>query len=521
METRHERRSLLAPAAVFLYFLGLFAFVHTRPGGQVERDGYFHARMAQTIPTRGLSRSFPWTQASVWKDSFHDKEFLYHLWLAPFSRGENPIRGAAAASGVLAAGIFALFFLFLKENGVPWPLLGTAVLASIGGPFLLRMSFVRAHVFAVLLFVAALHFLVRNRKKELAAVAFALAWSYSFPLALPAFAALYCLGRSLTGEDARWPLAGAALGGVLAGLLIHPYTPLTLGTLWTHLQILWIAIGRRGLAAVEVAREFAPYGTRDFILAYPGLLLCALALCVGGWLSRAKASAETAGLLFAAAASWVLTLAVSRAIEYAAPLTAAAAMFAARDAFDEETVSRMLAWFKEKNRLPTLVKPGLFLIALGLHAYSLSYVLEMSEGNDPPRFAEAAKWMADNLEEGETVANLWWDDFPELYYSAPRQTYLVGLDPTFMLRWDKDKALKLELMRTGRAPLDPDWLAETFQARILALRAPTAGFYPQLQPSVWKPVYLDKTAALYALRGPEGPSPLARGGMPRIPALDR
>jgi len=502
VHTSNERLSWIAPTAVFLYFLALFAFVHTRPGGQVERDGYFHARASQTLLSRGLSRKFPWTQASVWKDSFHDKEFLYHVWLAPFSRGDAPIRGAAAASGVLAAAVFAAFFIFLRANRVPWPLLGTALLASIGGPFLLRLSFVRAHVLAVLLFVVALHYLVRRRKRELAVVGFALAWSYSFPLVLPAFAGLYCLGRFLTGKDAEWGLAAAALVGVLLGLAIHPYTPLTLGTLWTHLQILWIAIGQRSMAAVEVAREFAPYGTRDFILAYPGLLLAGAGLCAGGWLSAKRASAETLGLIIAAAASWVLTLAFSRAIEYAAPLTAAAALFAARDALDEETVSRMLAWFKKENRWPGFVKPGLFLILFGLHVHSLAYVVEMSEGNDPPRFAGAAKWMADNLEEGETVANLWWDDFPELYYSAPRQTFLVGLDPTFMLRWDKEKALKLELMRTGRAPLDPDWIAETFGARVLALRAPSARFYPQLQPSGWQPVYLDRYAAVYALKGP-------------------
>jgi hypothetical protein len=514
-----EQRGWILPALVFVYFLGLFGYVHTRPGGQVERDGYFHAQAARSLPSRGLSRKFPWTRASVWNDSFHDKEFLFHAWLAPFARGENPIRGAAAAAGVLAAAAFAAFFLFLRANGVPWPLLGTLVLAAMGGPFLLRMSFVRAHVLSILFFIGALHFLVRGKHKPLAGLGFALAWSYSFPLVLPAFAALYCAGRLVSGEDPDWKLAGAAFGGVLAGLLIHPYTPLTLGTLWTHLQILWIAAGRRSIAAVEVAREFAPYGTRDFILAYPGLVLAGAGLAIGGWRAGKRARPETMGLIFAAGGATLLTMAVSRAIEYAAPLAAAAVLFATRDALDAETMERITAWFKAKRRPTFLVKPGLFLVLLGVHVHGLAYVVEMSEGNDPPRFTDAAAWMRENLEEGETVANLWWDDFPDLYYAAPRQRFLSGIDPTFTLQWDKEKALKLELMRTGRAPIDPGWISETFGARVMALRAPNTRFYPQLQWSVWKPVYADRYAALYALEGPNGPGRAARGGLPVIEPL--
>jgi len=512
-------RNWILPGLVFAYFFGLFVFVHARPGGQIERDGYFHARAAQTLPSRGISRKFPWTQASVWTESFHDKEFLFHALLAPFSQGEHPIRGAAAASSVLAAAIFAAFFLLLRAHGVPWPLLGTVVLAAMGGPFILRLSFVRAHVLSVFLFIAALHFLISRKPKPLAILGAVFAWSYSVPLIFPAFAFLYCLGRMLSGEDGDWKLAGAALAGVLGGLIIHPYTPQSIGSLWTHLQILTIAVTKRSLAAIEVAREFAPYGTRDFLLAYPGLVLSFLALTLAGWRRGKKASPETMGLITAAAAAFVGTMIVSRTIEYAAPLAAAAVMFAARDGIDKETVAAMSAWMKKENRPAFLVKPGLFLIVLGLHTHCLGYVFTMAKGNDTPRFEGAARWMGENLKEGETVVNLWWDDFPDLYYSAPRQHYLVGMDPTFMLQWDKEKALKLERMRTAKEPIDPSWLSKTFDARVMVLRAPATRYYPQLQWSIWKPVYADRTAAVYALEGPVGPTPAARRGLPVIEAL--
>ncbi len=499
MDTFPDRRFWILPGIVFAYFLGFFIYIHSQPGGQIERDGYFHARAAQSLPSRGLSRKFPWTQASVWKDSFHDKEFLFHVMLAPFARGEQPIRGAAAASSILAASIFVAFFLLMRAHAVPWPLFGTTILAAMGGPFLLRLSFVRAHVLSIFLFIIALHFLLSRKTKALAFLGFVYAWSYSVPFVFPFFAFLYCLGRKLSGEEAHWELTGAAFAGVLGGLTLHPYTPLSLVSLWTHLQILSIAVTQRSLAAVEVAREFAPYGTRDFLLAYPGLALSALGLSLAGWRMGKKASAETMGLITAAAGACIGTMIVSRTIEYAAPLMAAAVMFAARDALDEKTVGSVLAWMKKKQRPTFLIKPGLFLIVLGLHTYALGYVFNMARNNDPPRFEGAAKWMAENLEEGETVVNLWWDDFPDLYYSAPRQRYLAGLDPTFMLQWDKEKALKLERMRTVQEPLDKTWLSETFNARVMILRAPATRYYRELQWSVQRPVYADRTSAIYAL----------------------
>ncbi|MFH2202861.1 MAG: hypothetical protein ABIJ96_07090 [Elusimicrobiota bacterium] len=511
-------RRWLAPALLLGYFVFLFTGLHAVPRGLIERDGYFHARYAQMLPQRGLSRKFPWTQASPWKHRFADKEFLFHVLLSPFARGAEPIRGALVFSVLLSAGVFAAFYFFLAANGARAPGLFTFFLACMGGPFLLRMSFLRAHVLSVVLLLIGLHFLLRGRWKELFGLGFVYAWSYSFPFVLPLLALPYLAGKRLAGGKFEWKCLAAAAGGVLAGLVIHPYTPYSLDSAATYFDILGIAAGRRSFAAVEVGREFAPYSTRSFLLSFPMLTMVLGGLGLAGWATKRKLSAESMGLLCAAGAAALTTMIYMRAIEYAAPLTAAALAFALRDTLDKPAIDRLKDLLKRKPRRIWIVATLVAALLGAAHIQGLVYSYGMSARSEPPRFKQAAVWMAANMIEGETMVNLWWDDFPDLFYHGHRQTYVVGLDPAYLLRHNRQTALRLEGMRLGRLPLDAEWLAETFAARYMVLRTAYARFYPQLMTREWRPVYRDEYAAVYALKGPAGP-PAHLRGLPQIPAL--
>lgn len=496
---------------MFFFFLtgAFFGFLHSRGGGLTDRDGYYHARLSQLLPERGLSRSFPWTQAGLWKDRYCDKEFLYHAAMAPFARGEEPIGGALLFSTLLSAAVFAVFYAVTRSTGTPAPWAWTLLLAGAAGPFLLRASYVRSHVLAIILVIVAWKPLLSGNLKHLGILGFVLAWAYSFPLILPLLALAYALGRAASGEGFDWRPSAAAAGGVLAGLILHPYTPHSLESLATYLQVIRIAALERSLAAVEVGRELAPYSTRGFLQLHLPMTVVLLGLSASGWLTARRLKGEALGTLAAAWAAFLGTWLFPRFVEYSAPLCVLAGALAARDLLQDGGRTAALGLAKRR--------PGVFAAAFAglvaaLSASVLSagaYAVTVGGGNDPARFRGASRWMTENLEPGETVVNLWWDDFPELFYSAPGQRFLVGLDPTYMLRLDPEKALRLEAMRAGRAPLDPGWLAAAFDARVMVLRAPYARAYPQLDWRVWKPVYADDYAAVYALVGPHGPTPAA------------
>ena len=49
--------------------------------GENSQDALYHAMMAKLGPAVYAAKEFPWTQMSVWKDHFADKELLYHAGL--------------------------------------------------------------------------------------------------------------------------------------------------------------------------------------------------------------------------------------------------------------------------------------------------------------------------------------------------------------------------------------------------------------------------------------------------------
>ena len=179
-------RDKLLPAMVLVYAAGLFSWAAFATGGLFERDGYFHARFAQTMPERGISRQFPWTQLSTWKDRFCDKEFLFHLAMMPFAQvGEEPLRGVQVFLVLLSTSVLVAMFLLLRAHRVPWPALFVFLAICSGGLFIARLTMIRSHVLSILLQVIGLHLLLKPaRARSIFMLGFVYAWSYTVPYVL-------------------------------------------------------------------------------------------------------------------------------------------------------------------------------------------------------------------------------------------------------------------------------------------------------------------------------------------------
>jgi hypothetical protein len=197
-----------------------------------------------------------------------------------------------------------------------------------------------------------------------------------------------------------------------------------------------------------------------------------------------------------------MTLKFARFIEYSVPILALCSGWMARDLWG--TVDFALAFRQYKKRAVF----GMVLICLFCgagHTWTVAGVYDAHKNVDTPRFSGAAQWMAKNIPAGETVANIWWEDFPDLYYSAHRQNFIWGLDPTYSLRYDPENALILEDMRCHRKLLNPLWLKDVLKTRLIIMCHATALQYSELTTMGWKPVYLDNTAVIFALEGKYGP----------------
>lgn len=562
-----SRRNAWLAAILFLLYAGtLLGWQQLGQEALTERDGYFHARFSHDLPELGLTRAFPWTQFSTWKDRFCDKEFLFHVWLVPFAQaGAEPLAGVRAGIWLLSLAVPALLFWVLKKQGVPLPWLFALLLFCAGGPFLIRLTMIRSHVLSISLLLLGAHFLLRKNWKALFALGFVYAWSYTVPFVLVMTAAPFAAGRWFSGGGLDWKSVLAAGAGAVAGLILHPYSPHTLESFFTYVDV--ITSGARGVGeAVELGMEIYPYRGQDFFFALPLLAaafvllpvlgwrrnskgfwialaisivwvvalaanpklhtkafmkqcwfvhLPLLAVCVWGWKRSHALSPEAGGALWAALFWCNMTMLFARFNEYAVPLTALAVGLLVRDRLAGIDLEKTVHEARGK------LLAGACLLAVPLlaaHGYSLHVFRETWNALPPQRFQPAAAWLDERIAAGETVVNFWWDDFPELYYHTRKAYFLVGLDPTYMQRFTPEKLQLLENLRRRGQGLNGPLLAQTFGARYMIMRASVRNLYPEFVREYWKPVFKDDYALVFELTGPGAYAPPDAVPGPAVPA---
>ncbi|MBE0606993.1 MAG: hypothetical protein IH610_11975 [Deltaproteobacteria bacterium] len=496
---RGSLRKFVLPLLLFLYVACLFGATAWFQGGLFERDGYYHARFAQMMPERGLSRHFPWTQISTWKDSYCDKEFLYHLAMMPFAQvGKEPIFGARLFAGLLSVAVVVTLFFVLRANRTRWPTFFAALPLAMGGLFIARLGMVRSHVLSMLLILPGIHFLLGRKWRALFVLGFVYAWSYTVPFVLLITAAPFVLGRWLGRGGLDWRSVVAAGAGSTLGLALHPYTPITLESILTYVQIFRMGLQGTASSGFELGNEIYPYSPSVFFNIYPLVLITVplLAALAVGW--RRRLAPETVGAVLSSLLWFGMTMASPRFVEYSVLLLAVALALLCRDvcAAESDLPGRFL-----RNRHARL---AILVGALGMlacfHVYSMQFYVYYQGKAAPPRFFQGASvWMARHLAPRETVINLFWDDFPDLFYDAPRQYYLWGLDPTYTIRYDREKAIDMERMRVGRQPLNGHEMKVLFLSRYLILRTSRAGRYPELRFPPFTEVFRDGSAVLFRI----------------------
>jgi hypothetical protein len=475
------RRIALLAAATWgaIVFAGLqFSTPHL-----VDRDSLYHARYAQLMPERGLSRDFPWTQESVWRDAFSDKEFLFHVLLVPFCRGDDPARGAKVAAWLMGVGLLATLAWVMSKNGIRAAWFWVALVPALGNHFLFRMQEVRPAILSVILLLVGIHLVLNSRWRALAVVGFIYSWTYTAPHLLIIFAGIDALARGSDEGRFEWRGLAFAAGGVAAGLVIHPYFPNDLRLWWVmNVQIMTRAWDLGGDPAVRLGSEFGPVSLRSLIVSSTLVLACFVGTFLAAAMRGGSFTGRTRRLVACMLGGFLLYLLSGRFIEYFAPLALLAAASATDDLWSERR-------FVPANMAGVL--------ALGLTFFSVRDTLGALRSYPAPDLQGAAAWMKANVPANEKIIHLDWGDFPQLFYYDPTHRYLVGLDPMFLYVRSPERLRLLEDVKWGHKPLDPEELSQAFQSKWLVVRpyrervADAAGLIP---------AYRDAGGSVYRLR---------------------
>lgn len=432
-----DPQGLLETLLLASVFVAALAWVQFASPALAGTDGYYHVRFADLMRQEGLKPVFPWLPLTVLNArEFYDHHFLFHVALIPFT-GADARLGGKWASVLFASLAFLFIWCLLKRRRVSFAPAWALGLLVLSDAFLYRMSMVRAQSLSLAVLALGLLWVLEGRYFRLLPLGFIYVWLYDgFPL-LPAVAAAFTLGLWLAERRLELRPLGFSIAGVMLGLLVNPYFPYSLIFSVRHI------LPKLGATTVAgVGNEWFPYTTGQLLdnstLTLVVFVLGVLAL---GLQARRMDVQTATSLVLVVLFGW-MTFQSRRFIEYLPPFVLIFGAFAWEPILAERRVlvrepvtgpggvmSRtVFAW--ARANLPALLMlsvllPGLVRTLIEAHA-------SLEDTRPYERYAGAARWLKDNSPSGSRVFQTDWDDFPRLFYYNTHNTYLVGLDPTYL-----------------------------------------------------------------------------------------
>ena len=484
-------------------------------------DGYFHIKFAQIMREQGwrilLPIEFPWLQLTILNPAeYTNHHLLFHLLLTPFTLGDLRI-GAKLAPVIFASVALLIAYQLMVEHRIRFALLWLLVMLASAGAFLYRLSQTRRQSLTLLLLLLALYLAFTRRTRWLIPLGFAFIWLFDgFPLLLGV------CGAAFIGDwwDRRRPDFRLVLYpalGVLLGTLVNPYFPNNV--LFSYLHMLPKVLQLVGIdhadTPIQVGNEWYPYST-DFlwranwlaILLVPAGLL---PLALDARPSRLRAvDGKVVALGILAVTFLVLFLRSRRWIE-AEPVFAA--LFCAF-AWSRAMPNRVSDWFRahvsEEQRRPLAIRGVVMATLAVLVALYYSVTLAMDDTRstrDYARYRAGAQWLVANTPAGARVFATDWDDFPELFFWNTHNTYLIGLDPTYMYLYDGPLYLQWRAITRGQVERPGALIRDVYDSGWVFTDLAHREFLRQAadDPDLVE-VFRDNEVVLFAVRGWQ-PSP--------------
>lgn len=490
------------PAALFLIFFLATALIQFTTPDLPDNDGFYHIKLAWLMRTEGLKPDFPYLPLSILNEGeFYDHHFLFHVALMPFTFGDLRTGAKWAAVTFASLAFLAIWYLFQRQR-VPFAWLWAIGLLGVSDAFLYRMSITRAQSLSLGMLALAYAWLLEGKYKRLAVLGFIYVWMYdAFPLMI-ALAVSHLLAVAVTERriEIRPVLYTAA--GIALGMLINPYFPDNLIFSYHHMLP-----KLADATSVSVGNEWYPYDTKQLLdNSLPALVAFASgALALG--LSARKMEARTALGLFVALLFGLMLFQARRFVEYFPPFALIFATFAWTPLLEPKPA---LAPASSSARgTSTLLQNYLAVTLLFLAVASglIRSVPPAREAIDRAKpyglYANASLWLEKNTPAGSRVFQTDWDDFPRLFYYNTHNTYLVGLDPTYLQLYDPELYSTWVDITRGDVENPSEVIASTFGSRYVHTDLNHKGF---LRVAAEDPgleeVYRDDQAVIFEVISP-------------------
>lgn len=423
-----QNPDILKKGFVFILFSVLIFLIQLCTPGFVGIDAYYHVKVSELMMQHGILKDFPWTQVSIWKDKFADKEFLFHVYLMPFLHvfPDLMIAGKFAIS-VLGGVLFCLFYRLLNQFQIRHALIWTLIAFGTNYIFLQRVCMLRPHVLSLVLTLLFLESLWRHQPWKLFLISLIYPLAYTAAHFLIFIAIIYLTILWIHQRELRVSLLLLTLGGTLAGLRLHPHFP-------NNLQVWYVQNALLPLFNSGHSQEFW-FVAEHTALSKPEFLgACGVTLLLFGSamvtliLGRRNVSREALLIFTLACGFFGMTLLSMRFAEYWAPFTVL-------------SCALNLNAMKIKHGASAMLKNSTRIVHFGMIFFSVVvYILAalLIPVHFTPELAPVADWLAKNTPQESIVFTTDWSDFPQLFYYSTQNYYLFGLDPVYCYAYDAD-----------------------------------------------------------------------------------
>lgn len=496
-----------------------------------DPDSFYHTRLAQMMSEQGIITSFSYLRFTYLYQHFTDHHLLYHTFLVPFVKWLPMFVGAKVATVVLAAVFFAVWFSVARRLG-GWLPCVAAILMLGTRPMDFRLGLTKASAFALILLFIGFWLIVRKKYVALAFLGFIYAWSHGGFVLLWVVAAVYGVAQVLTEERKHvWALFGAgdmrshvkvlgksfwrnallptsvAMLGTILGTVINPYFPNNLIFLWQQLVQIGIVNYQ---ATINVGAEWYPYSP---VLLAPDTTLMWIALIsalVGLAFHWRRINAVSLGSLLLTVFFVIMTLRSRRFVEYLVPwgFMAVTLTWGASEVREllERNWNKMKRFVWSTHWHTFLSGLLIFYFLVMLPAIMIRGVLdnkrEFKDSIPWSRWTGPAAWLTEHTPEGSLVFHDDWDGFPVLFAHDPHNTYVIGLDPTFMYLYDPNLYTEYAAITTGEKEGQlAQLIGQDFGAHYVFVDTDHARFQNQLRrDQAFEEVYKDDEASVFLLK---------------------
>jgi hypothetical protein len=492
--------------------------------GLLDVDGYYHIMMGELYRedrVQEAGSNYHWARESIWNGQFSDKDYLYHLYLMPFTAlladGPQDARGLIAAGKLACCVNMVLLTLAMfgamRVMGVKRAWLYTLLAVFFGaGYWVFRVNLNRSYVISIALAILGYALLVRA---ELSAARFRalvglffLSAIYALTYTASHFLLVLLIVRAslhmLLGnaEMSRWQelrrnlVTGAVVtAGILGGMFLHP-SPINTMYHWWVQSVLVMALSHQDSVGqaldavmntmfasetnygnhIEIALglELQEMGGRGLLFDNFGALFAPMIMpLIAAWL-RWRPSREavlTGGVSIAVFCMFLLNM---RFIEYVAPFSALAVGLWAEGILASKGYA---AW---QRRAPVASVAWPLVLAILAVISGAGFWIGSGLGLRPRDRGEiepAGRWLQAHKEtHGKVVFHDRWDDYCHLLFYAPDCDFLIGLDPTFFAVKDRERyELWRSIIRGKKSDFVPD-VRDTFGASYLLVHRSSSDF---------------------------------------------